>query len=417
MNDKSLYEKILGVQSPWHVDDVVIDFKAGTITIKVVHGEGSHFGCPECKKPKPIHDHRIKRWRHLPTCQLRTIIEAKCPRTSCEKHGIHMIHVPWADGNSKFTAIFESLVINWLKEASITAVTRLMDLSWDQVDTIRSHAVKRGLARRQAKPVRAIGIDETSFQKRHEYVTVIVDQDTSTVVDLLDDRKQESLQNYMKALPVSHREQIETVSMDMWDPYIAAIRETVEEWKSKICFDRYHVSSHFGKALDKVRSAEHRQFMAETGESILTKTRHDWLRNSSRTDNRSRREFMALTRKNLKTSRAWSIKETAADLWVFFTRGHAENGWNRLIRWMKKSRLQPMIKLSRTITNYLWGIINAIKHQVTNGKSEAINGRIQWIKKMACGFRNRKRFRDAILFHLGGLNLMPKYYHPTHLKA
>src|SRR5271157_137065 len=417
MNDKTLYEKILGVTAPWHVTDVQMDISSNSITVTVDHASTAAFCCPDCQKPGSIHDHRVKRWRHLPTCHLRTIIEARTPRITCPTHGVKQVVVPWADGQSTFTALFEALVIHWLQEASVSAVSGLMDLSWDQTDTIRHRAVQRGLARRKQRHVKAVGIDETSFQKRHEYVTVLVDQETHTVMDVLNDRKQETLQTHLERLPDSQKKAIQTIAMDMWDPYIAAVRNTIENWEQMICFDRFHVSSHFGKALDKTRASENRELIEENGESILKQTKHQWLRNSGRTDNRSRRWFLELTRKNLKTARAWAIKETAADLWNYTVRGHAENGWKGLISWMCRSRLAPMKSLSHTISNYLWVVINAIVHGVTNATSEAINGRIQWIKKMACGFRNRNRFREAILFHLGGLDLMPKCIQFSHQKV
>ena len=417
MNDKTLYEKILGVTTPWHVSDVQMDLSSNSITVTVDHTSNATFHCPDCQKPGPIHDHRVKRWRHLPTCHLRTIIEAQTPRITCPTHGVKQVTVPWADGQSSFTALFEALVIHWLREASVSAVSGLMDLSWDQVDTIRHRAVQRGLARRKVRHVKAVGIDETSFQKRHEYVTVLVDQNEHTVMEVLDDRKQQTLQTHLESLPKKQREAIQTISMDMWDPYIAAVRNTMENWEQLICFDRFHVSSHYGKALDQVRAAENRELIEQYGESILKHTKHDWLRNSGRTDNRSRRWFLALTRQKLKTARAWAIKETAADLWEYTVAGHAENAWKKLISWMRRCRLTPMKTLCNTISNYLWGIINAIVNGVTNATSEAINGRIQWIKKMACGFRNRNRFREAILFHLGGLDLMPKCAQFSHLKA
>ncbi|MBD3346113.1 MAG: ISL3 family transposase [Chitinivibrionales bacterium] len=359
MNDKSLYEKILGITAPWHVTDVRMELSSGSITVVVEHAENATFRCPECNSSGPIHDHRVKRWRHLPTCHLRTVIEARTPRITCPNHGVRQVRVDWADGNSSFTSLFEALVIQWLAEASISAVRRMMELSWDQVDTIRRRAVQRGLARRKKCKPKALGIDETSFQKRHEYVTVIVDQKTHAVMDVLDDRKQQTLQSYFEALTRSQRKAVKTIAMDMWDPYIAAVRNTFEAWEQKICFDRFHVSSHYGKALDKTRTQEHRHFIKQDGESILKHTKHHWLRNSSRTDNRSRRWFLKITRKNLKTARAWAIKETAAQLWDYSTRGHAMNAWKRLISWMRRSRLEPMKNLSKTIGNYLWGIVNA----------------------------------------------------------
>jgi transposase len=159
----------------------------------------------------------------------------------------------------------------------------------------------------------------------------VVDQHSKTVIDVLEDRKMQTLQNWFEVMEPEEKGHIETIAMDMWDPFIGAVRNTIPDWESKVCFDRFHVSSHYGKALDKVRASEHRQFLKTNGESPLAKTKHDWLRNSGRTDNRSRRWFVELTRKNLKTARAWAIKETAANLWDYVTRGHAQNAWMKLI--------------------------------------------------------------------------------------
>jgi transposase len=408
MNDKLLYERILGLSDPWYVDDVQIDFKASTITIKVDHKPGTPFKCPECNASGIVHDHRTRRWRHLNTCQLHTIIEANVPRISCSEHGVHTIAVAWAEKSSHFTALFEALVISWLKEASIAAVSEHLSLSWSEVDTIRSRAVARGLRRRQATPIIAMGVDETSFQKRHEYVTVIIDKTGDKVIDVLDDRGQASLTDYFKTIPDELRNGISSISMDMWDPFICAVRNVFENWQELICFDKFHVAQHFGKAVDKTRALEHREQLKKYGESTLTGTKHDWLRNASRIDNRSRRWFMELTHQALKTARAWAIKETASRLWDYSSRAFAQKAWNHLLNWIRRCRLDPVIKVGNTIKTYLWGILNAIQQKVTNAKAEAINSRIQWIKKMACGFRSRTRFREAILFHLGGLDLMPK---------
>jgi transposase len=408
MNDKALYAKILGVVEPWYVEDVSIDFKAGTITIKVSHRTDAVFKCPDCARDSMIHDHRIRRWRHLDTCQLQTIIEANVPRISCQNHGVHTAGVGWAEKNSHFTALFEALVISWLKEASIAAVAERLSLSWDEVDTIRGRAVTRGMSRRQAAPVESVSVDETSFQKRHEYVTVLTDCTGNLVVDVLDDRGQEALTDFFKAMPEKHRISLKAITMDMWDPYICAVRNVFENWQSIICFDRFHVAQHFGKAVDKTRAAENRELLKEHGESVLEGTKYGWLRNASLVDNRSRPSFMELTRSALKTARAWAIKETAARLWNYVSRTCAQKEWEKLLGWIRRCRLENVIKVGAMIKTYLWGILNAIEKMVTNARAEAINGRIQWIKKTACGFRNRARFREAILFHLGGLDLMPK---------
>jgi transposase len=408
MNDIELYKNILGVRQPWDVTEVQLDLKKKTVTIRVGYDLLHKLHCPVCDADASVYDHNTRRWRHLDTCQMTTIIECDVPRVSCDEHGVKQVRVPWAETNSHFTALFEALAINWLKETSLSGVASLLSLSWDQVAGIQERAVKRGLERREEKPLENIAIDETSFQRRHEYVTVIYDKDRDAILDVLDDRKSETLEKWLKNRPQEHLDSIKTVSMDMWDPFILAINNTVPEAMRKICFDRFHVAQHFGKALDKVRAQENRSFLKNGEESPLVRTKHDWLRNSHRTDNRSRRDFMVLTRSTLKTARAWAIKETASQLWDFSYRASAEKEWRHLLGWICRCRLEPVKKVGRMVKNYLWGIINAIISKISNAVAESKNARIQWIKKMACGFRNRKRFRMAILFHLGGLNLMPE---------
>ena len=101
---------------------------------------------------------------------------------------------------------------------------------------------------------------------------------------------------------------------------------------------------------------------------------------------------MTLIRMNLKTARAWRIKEAASLLWDFKYLSAAKKQWMRLLGWISRSRLEPMMNVGKTIRRYFWGIMNAIMHKVNNSMLEAKNARIQRIKKIACGFRNRKRF-------------------------
>jgi len=340
----------------------------------------------------------------LDTCNCITMIKGDIPRIECKEHGVLQARVPWAEPGSRFTAIFEALAISWLDVAPIDAVAERLNLSWDEAWGIMERGVLRGLARRDTEAIEELAIDETSFQKRHEYVTVLVNRKTGIVIDVLDDRKKATLKKWLE----DNKEQLQavrTISMDMWEPFITAVQEQIEGADAKICFDRFHVAGHFGKALDKVRASEHKTF--STGTSPLTRTKHDWLRTQANGGYKDEEAFLELTKLNLKTARAWRIKETANSLWSFVYRAAAERNWKVLLGWMARCRLEPMIKVGRMVKEYLWGILNAIVHRVTNAISESINATIQKVKARACGFRNRARFRIAILFHRGGLSMLP----------
>jgi transposase len=410
MNFESLeefYGQLLSIESPWEVQEVIRDGKLREVHVIVAYEADELPSCPICGKPAAIHDRKARKWRGLDSYNHKTIIEAEIPRVKCAEHGVHQITVPWAEKNSRFTLDLERHVCLWLREASISAVASMFGLSWDAVSGIQERAVNRGLAKRKTSSPENIGIDETSFQKRHEYVSVILDKDNNTVLDVLQDRRAETLDGWFKTQKVADFKALRSISMDMWDAFIKAVKANFEKAESLIVFDRYHVAQHLNKAVDKVRAEEHRELMRENGTSELTGTKYDWLRTSANIDNRtgSRPAFMRLAGLNLKTARAWRIKETAALLWDFTYESVVVKRWKELLGWISRSKIEPMIKVGKMIRSYFWGILNAIKLKASNAMLESMNLGIQRIKRMACGFRNRERFRMAILFHFGGLDM------------
>lgn len=407
MRDRDMYAKLLGVEKPWKVKDVELRLDKGEVEVFLEHARSSKLACPQCEAKCPGYDTRRRQWRHLDTMQFRTIVTADVPRVKCEEHGVKQVDVPWAESGSRFTALFEKIVIDWLKEGSTSAVARMLRMTWDEVDGVMQRAVARGLERRKSRPLRVIGVDETSFQKRHEYVTVVYDVERSRVLEVADGRSQEALESVFWDTPLEHITTIEAISMDMHAPYIEAARQHIPDADSKIAFDRFHVAKHLGDAVNKVRKEENAE-LARSGSEVLKGSRYLWLQNPENMKPKQRARFEALRGMSLRVAKAWAMKEMARKMWHYVSRGWAKRQWGRLLGWMSRSRLKPMVRASRTLRNHLWGIVNAIVLGATNAHLEAVNAKIQALKKRACGYRNRARFRDAILFHCGGLELYPR---------
>ena len=136
MRDKELYKQIMDIHSPWEVTDVELSMATEEVTVHVGQESGTQQTCPHCGTPCSGYDKRYRRWRHLDTCQFKTLLVAEVPRVKCPQHGIVTVKVPWAEPGSGFTALYEALVIDWLKEASIQAVSRQLSLSWNAIDGI-----------------------------------------------------------------------------------------------------------------------------------------------------------------------------------------------------------------------------------------------------------------------------------------
>ena len=109
--------------------------------------------------------------------------------------------------------------------------------------------MNRGLAKRKTATPENIGIDETSYQKRHEYVTVVLDKDNNTVLDVLQDRKAETLDTWFKIQEMADFSALQSISMDMWDAFIKAVKANFDDAEGLIAFDRYHVAQHLNKAV------------------------------------------------------------------------------------------------------------------------------------------------------------------------
>jgi len=94
MRDKDLYAQILGIKSPWQVTGVELALSEGAVTVHVEQGKGARQCCPTCGKDSPGYDSRTRKWRHLDTCQYKTILVADVPRVTCEEHGVVTVSVP-----------------------------------------------------------------------------------------------------------------------------------------------------------------------------------------------------------------------------------------------------------------------------------------------------------------------------------
>lgn len=197
-------------------------------------------------------------------------------RVECPDRGVATLPVPWAEGRSRYTAAFETEVIAWLREASVLTVSRRMGMSWNAVSGIMERAVRRGLERREMEPVQRLSVDETSFKRGHQYVTVLSDPDTKRVLDVVKGRSREALESLYRRMGREWLAAARSVSMDMWRPYVAATLAWVAGAEEKVAFDRFHMAKHLLAALDKVRRAEHREQLAE-GDAVLSRTGWQWL--------------------------------------------------------------------------------------------------------------------------------------------
>ena len=408
MDDKLLFSQMLGLKDPWYITDIQLNTERKRIDIYIEHRKGIRFPCPQCECFTGIYDHTEEReFRHLNIMQMASYLHVRVPRVNCPEHGVQQITHGLAENNSTMTFELETLVLDIVHECSIESTSRLLNLDWHTCQRIQERAVERGLNRKPHGIPERIGVDEKSFARGHKYETLVYNLDKSIVEYVGDNREQTSLEEYYKRFTLEERSKVKAIAMDMWDPYIAATRHYIPQAENKIVFDRFHVMKQVTEAVDKVRKEEHRQ-LKERGCDLLKGSKYLFLWNKENIPEWRKEEFDRLKTEDLKVCRAWAIKENIRNLWNYRTIGWMRNFFNDWYWWATHSRLKPIIKAARTLKVHLENILTYAKHHITNALGESINAKIEKVKRLACGYRNREHYRIAIYFHCGGLDLYPK---------
>lgn len=408
MRDVELYRQLLRIEAPWEVQQVKLSVSEQRVDVMVGHAKGVRWPCPECGAELSCFDHAEQRaWRHLDSCGFLTWLHARPPRVCCSAHGVRQVLLPWAEPHARFTALFERLAIDVLKETDITGACKILHISWDEGWHLMERAVARGMARKERRVPGLMGVDEKAAAKGQRYLTLVCDLESATVEYIADERKQASLDCYFEALTEAERAQIKAVAMDMWEPYVNSVCAYLPDPEEKIVFDRFHIMKHMVESVDTVRKREHRALSAE-GLDLLAGSKYLWLYSQENLPERHKERFAALKATNLKTGRAWAIKESLRALWHYRRLGWARRFYKRWYFWATHSRLTPVIDVARMINRHLQGVLNYFATaRITNAAAEGLNSKIQTIKKMAYGYRNREHFKTAIFFHCGGLQLYP----------
>lgn len=407
MEDKILFTKLLGLKAPWFITEVSLSEDNQQLDIYIEHTKGTRFPCPKCEEFCGVYDHTSERtFRHLNVWQAPAYLHVRIPRVDCLVHGIQQITHGLADGNSNLTYEFESQVLDFEQECSIESTCRLLDLSWHTAWNIQQRAVDRGFSRKELKVPLRIGVDEKSFTKGHKYETLVYNIDRGTVEYVCDNREQKSLESYYQQFSPEKLEKVSSVSMDMWVPFIAATKAYIPNAQEKIVFDRFHVMKYVTEAVDKTRKQEH-AILSENGNNILKGSKYLFLWNEENIPEWRRDDFKQLRGQDLKVCKAWAIKENIRNMWNYRYKACMRKYFDKWYFWATHSRIKPVIKAAKTLKNHIENIVTYAKHRITNALGESLNSKIEKVKRLACGFRNREHYRTAIYFHCGGLELYP----------
>ncbi len=362
--------------------------------------------CGECGRPSPGYDTSPSRlWRHLSLGRTVFWLRYAPRRVACREHGVRVERVPWAAHDSDFTHEFEEMTAWLAQRLDKTATRKLMGINWRTVGAIIERVVQARLDAERLEDLYVIGVDELSFRRHHEYVTVVVDHLKKRVVWVGEGKGEKTLLSFFDELGPERTQALTHVTLDMSAAYRAAIEARAPQ--AQKVFDRFHVQKLANEALDTVRRQQVGLLDGAPEGRALNKSRWALLKNPWNLTLRQGQKLSEVARTNKRLYRAYLLKESLAQGLDYRQHGRAQQHLEGWLQWASHSKLAPFVKLSRTVRTFKQGILAYVSTGLSNGLVEGLNNKIRLITRRAFGFHSAKALMAMIHLCCGGLSLMP----------
>jgi transposase len=331
-------------------------------------------------------------WRSLDVGARKVTVTARLRRLDCPDHGVLVEQVPFARHRVRFTRDFEDLVAWCASKMDKTAVCRLLRIAWPTVGVIVERVVADGLDPDRLDGLVDIGVDEISWKKHHNYLTVVVDHASGDVVWTGEGKDTAALDAFFAELGPERSGRLEAVSLDMGKAYPKSVAKTGHAPQATICWDPFHVVKMGTEALNVVRRAHWNELRANAGAAAAKRfkgARWALLRNPEDLTDRQADALAAIRRSGGATWRAYKGKEALRAIFAGdLPPADVTRLLDRWCAWAQRSRLPAFVKLGRTIREHRDGILAAIRLGLSNGRVEGRNATIRLITRRAFGFHS-----------------------------
>lgn len=361
--------------------------------------------CSVCGRKATAYDKRERTWRHLDLGGMKCELRYSLRRLECERCGVKVEAVPWAEVDSGFTKPFEELVTLMAQKTDRTTVAGLLRIAWLSVGRILERVTRRvgGDPAARLRGLRRIGIDELSYEKNHKYVTVVTDHDRGCVVWVAEGKDAAALDGFFDALGPDGIKALEVATIDMSGAFKKALRERAPD--VEVVFDRFHVQRLVHDALDQVRRTLVNAADAPDEKSALKRTRYALQRAPWKLDAVARHKLDKLEADNHPLYQAYLMKESLAAIFDMASPDDIHlhlSGW---LQWIEDTGSEPFLKAANTIAEHFDGVCAYVQTGLTNSRAEGLNRKIRVVTTRAFGFQSAKSLMAMIMVCCGGIHL------------
>ena len=380
------------------------------IEVKVVPRRNSQALCSGCARPAPLYDRlQERRFEFIPLWGYRVFLVYRMRRVNCPACGVKVEQVPWARGKRELTDTYQQFLAHWAKKLSWKEVAKSFRTSWEKVFQAVEYVVEWGLEHRNLSGVKAIGVDEIAWRKGHHYLTLVYQIDTGStrLLWVVKERTVKTLLRFFRFFGKERSQELKYVCSDMWQPYLKVIAKKAGQ--ALHILDRFHIVAKLNKAIDEVRAGEHRQLQKDGYEPVLMHSRWCLLKRGENLTEKQEAKLTDLLQYNLKSVRAYLLKEDFNGFWEYVSPAWAGKFLDRWCTRVMRSRIEPMKKVAKSIRHHKPLILNWFKAKkaFSSGVVEGLNNKAKVTTRNAYGFRTYRGAEVALYHTLGNLPTPP----------
>jgi transposase len=362
--------------------------------------------CSGCARPSPGYDRLPeRRFEFVPLWGIRVFLVYAPRRVDCRRCGVRVEQMPWASGKHQLTETYAWFLARWARRLSWKEVAEVFHTSWENVFRSVEMAVTWGREHMSREGIRAIGIDEIAWQRGHKYLTLVyqIDAHCKRLLWIGEHRKVKTLLRFFRWLGKERSGALTHICSDMWKPYLKVIAKKASA--AVHVLDRFHIMSHFSKALDEVRAGEAKALKAKGLEPVLTKTRWLLLKRPENLTETQHARLADLLQYNLRSVRSYLLKESFQLFWQYTSPHWAGHFLDQWCTETMRSKIDPMKKVARMLRAHRQLLLNwfRAKGQLSSGIVEGFNTKAKLTTRKAFGFRMYHAIEIALYHALGAL--------------
>jgi len=364
--------------------------------------------CSACRQPGPVYDHQRneRRFEFVPVWGVAVFFVYRMRRVDCPTCGRVVVeHVPWSDGKHQTTTTYRWFLANWAKRLSWQEVAVVFHTSWQTVFRSVQFAVRWGIVHDTWNNVVSIGIDEIAWRKGHKYLTLVyqIDEGRKRLLFLAQERTKEALHRFFDLMRPEQVAELKFIVSDMWQNYLEVVRERAGD--AVHILDRFHVMKKLNEAVDQVRRDEARRLKTDGYEPVLNKTRWCLLKRPENLTDKQTVTLKELLTYNLRTVRAWLLREDFQRFWEYRSAGWAGRFLDEWVTRTMRSRLPPLKKVAQSLRTHRPLLLNwfRAKGSLSAGVVEGFNGKAKLTMKRAYGYRTPEALEVALYHALAKL--------------